>query len=123
MAHVIKRKRVSCGQSDGPRDAVWPWPGRIAILCDVAEGMAQMHSRRYVHRDLKPANILIGTNGRCKVADLGLARTNDAFVVQDIATARRRRKEKRRINWTAGGGTPPYMAPRTFSISVHVIGM
>ena len=78
------------------------------MLCDVAEGMSQMHAKRYIHRDLKPGNILIGSNGRCKVADLGLTRTNEAFEVDDVATARRRRNDTRRIrSLTVAGGTPP----------------
>ena len=35
----------------------WPWDERLRILCDVAEGMAQMHAKRYIHRDL-PVQLL-----------------------------------------------------------------
>ena len=26
-------------------DDAWPWSERLAVLCDVAEGMAQMHAK------------------------------------------------------------------------------
>ena len=66
--------------------ARWPWRARLRVLCDVAEGMAQMHAKRYIHRDLKPDNVLIDGEGRAKIADLGLERTDKAFDVQPIAS-------------------------------------
>ena len=57
----------------------WPWSTRLRVLKDVAEGMSQMHAKRYVHRDLKTANVLIDGKMRCKIADLGLSRKDDAF--------------------------------------------
>merc|ERR1711969_330911 len=69
----------------------WPWSGRLRALCDVAEGMAQMHAKRYIHRDLKPDNVLIDARGRCKIADLGLSRTHAAFDVERVASVEQRR--------------------------------
>ena len=37
--------------------AEWPWGYRLQHLLDIAKGMMQMHSKRYVHRDL-PVEIL-----------------------------------------------------------------
>ena len=55
-------------------ERVWGWPQRLRALCDVANGVAQIHDRGFIHRDLKPSNVLVDAGGRCKLADLGLAR-------------------------------------------------
>ena len=86
----------------------FPWRARLALLCDVAEGVAQMHAKRYIHRDLKPDNVLVGSDGRAKIADLGLSRRDDAFNVDAIASlAQRRVQQLGRVDWTMAGGTPP----------------
>ena len=89
----------------------WPWSDRLRALCDVAEGMAQMHEKRFVHRDLKPDNVLIDSQGRCKIADLGLARTHNEFNVEAIASLKQRRGDQLgRVHWSVVGGTPPCMS-------------
>ena len=73
------------------RDRAWPWSIRLRALCDVAEGMAQMHAKRYIHRDLKPDNVLVDASGRCKIADLGLSRAHGRFDVAALASLEQRR--------------------------------
>lgn len=53
-----------------PRDAV-------RRVLEAAEGLAAAHARGILHRDVKPANLLIGADGRIRVADFGLARFTD----------------------------------------------
>jgi serine/threonine-protein kinase len=77
---------------DGPLD---PWMG-AHIGVDAALGLAAIHTAGIVHRDIKPGNILIGTNGRAKIADLGLAKVPDGLHL--TATS-------------ALVGTPLYVAP------------
>ena len=107
-------------------EAVWPWRERLRVACDVAEAMQQMHAKSFVHRDLKSDNILVDGECRCKVADLGLSRSDDVFAA---ARAKKRRgstasgsgaagsaaaagaDEREDVDWTAAGGTPQYMSP------------
>ena len=55
-----------------------PSPSRmLRIVADVLDGLAHAHSRGVVHRDVKPANVLVGSDGRARLADFGVARLVD----------------------------------------------
>lgn len=45
-----------------------------AILLDIARGLAFLHGQRFIHRDLKSPNILLSSDFRAKLADVGIAR-------------------------------------------------
>jgi mitogen-activated protein kinase kinase kinase 17/18 len=60
---------------------------------DVLRGLVYLHERSVVHGDVKPRNVVIGADGRAKVADFGCARAASSPAGRPI------------------GGTPAFMAP------------
>ena len=51
-----------------PEDRIW------LIAIQILLGLEHLHARRILHRDLKSANVLVCSNSRIKIGDLGVAR-------------------------------------------------
>ncbi|MBX7100135.1 MAG: serine/threonine protein kinase, partial [Myxococcaceae bacterium] len=85
----------------------------LRILVDAGEGLHAAHLAGLVHRDFKPENVMLGRDGRPRVADFGLAGElgpatesaeprAEAFEPGALATL---------VEQRGRVGTPAYMAP------------
>ncbi|EGG15355.1 LISK family protein kinase [Cavenderia fasciculata] len=54
------------------------WKKKLGIALDVAQACTYLQARGILHRDLKSQNILLSSNTKAKLCDLGLARAFDA---------------------------------------------
>lgn len=71
----------------------------VAVAHQLGEALDTAHAAGIIHRDVKPDNVLVGEDGRAKLADFGVARVPDAALT----------KEGQFL------GTPCYAAPETLS--------
>jgi len=60
------------------------WREIVGVYRQAGEGLAAVHHAGLVHRDVKPDNVLVGEDGRVRVADLGLA--DDASLPGRVGT-------------------------------------
>ena len=67
------------GETLAERIAKGPIPADEAmrIALEIAMGLEAAHERSIVHRDLKPTNIKIGSDGKVKILDFGLAKARE----------------------------------------------
>ncbi len=66
LAH--KFEQLSLIEQRLPEDKVWSYFAQLCL------GLQALHSVNILHRDLKPANVLLVSDDRLKIADLGIAK-------------------------------------------------
>ncbi|HMO26410.1 MAG TPA: serine/threonine-protein kinase, partial [Tepidisphaeraceae bacterium] len=79
----------------------------LSILLPATRALAALHDRKIVHRDIKPPNIMVSQGGQVKLADLGIAKSEEGF-------------DNIRTHAQAVMGTPQYMAPEQFDSAANV---
>ncbi|MBI5486792.1 MAG: protein kinase [Deltaproteobacteria bacterium] len=75
----IVSELIRGGSLDSWATARRPIPAEVVAVIGLrtAEGLHAAHQAGIIHRDLKPGNILMGTGGKVKVADFGIAQIID----------------------------------------------
>jgi serine/threonine protein kinase len=90
------------------------WREIVDMYMAAGRGLAAAHAAGLVHRDFKPQNVLIGSDGRPRVGDFGLAR--DPFGQSEIDPQQRATLPTHATLTQTGAvlGTPAYMAREQF---------
>ena len=113
---------------DGPTLRAWmrgdhDLDARLALLLGAGRGLAAAHAANLIHGDFKPDNILVGPDGRARVADFGLAlpileseqaglaQHERARVLESSAESNFEPEDPTGVTLSGVVGTPAYIAP------------
>lgn len=69
------------------RNAVLPIDDAVFYTCELADALQHAADRGIVHRDIKPSNILIGQDSKIKLVDMGLARSENLDLSEDMTAS------------------------------------
>ncbi|MDH3214798.1 MAG: protein kinase [Candidatus Krumholzibacteria bacterium] len=83
MEHFVREQRLTVAEA-------------VALVIQMADGLASAHAKGIVHRDIKPSNAIVTTDGLVKILDFGLAKMADGESITRTGTSL---------------GTPSYMSP------------
>lgn len=86
------------------------WGEIVGLFIQAGRGLAGAHAIELVHRDFKPDNVLVGEDGRARVADFGLARAIVPKLDRDSVerTAAWSEASGGTRSATASGSQPPF---------------
>ena len=105
------------------------WQEVLDVLEQAARGLVAAHGEGLVHRDFKPDNVMVGRDGRVRVMDFGLVRSDDDPAQEPPSDAADAPLSDAKVDvdgptaspstaLTEAGtivGTPAYMAPEQFT--------
>jgi serine/threonine-protein kinase len=74
-------------------------PHVLCLMLQLLDGLHYAHERGIVHRDIKPANLLVADDGRLKITDFGIARTESSNLTRASVVV----------------GSPGYIAPEQYT--------
>jgi Tol biopolymer transport system component len=80
MEYVEGRTLTDLIPREGMSLAQW-----LQIAIPLADAVGAAHQRGITHRDLKAANVMVGTDGRLKVLDFGLAKLRDESPIDGLS--------------------------------------
>ena len=73
-------------------------PHVLSLMTQLLDGLHYAHERGVIHRDIKPANLLVADDGRLKITDFGIARTESSNLTRNSSVI----------------GSPGYIAPEQY---------